>query len=402
MTSPALEPESRRARILVLVAIVLLAVNLRVAVGSLGVLLPAVRQDLAMSTTIAGVLTTLPVLCFAFFGATTNSVVRKVGLHRTAALMLVLITIGLVVRSLVDSQPVFILASAVALAGGAVGNVILPPLAKLHFPRRISTVSALYGASIMAGGSVSSLFSVPFSDAGNGWRTGLAAWAVLAALTLLPWLGLLRHDVKTANEPASRYTVGVIVRSPIAWTMALLFGAQAAQAYAQFGWLSEIYVDAGLSDATAANLMSIIPTIGIPLTLALPYIMEKVGDRPVLPWSFGVCTIVGWLGVMLAPATVPWLWAVLLGLGGAAFTWILAMIGHRSRTPDGTSALSSFVQGLGYVCAAAGPFGTGLLHDLTGSWTPPLIGLCLIAVLIIVLGTLVCRPQKFEDTLRQP
>ena len=402
MSALPFEHESRRARILVLVAIVLLALNLRVAVGSLGVLLSTVRDDIGMSSTIAGILTTLPVLCFAFFGATTNSVVRKVGLHRTAALLLVLIVIGLVVRSVVDSQALFVVASAAALAGGAVGNVVLPPLVKLHFPHKIATVSSLYTAAMMGGAALASALSVPIADVGGGWRVGLFAWAVLALITLLPWLGLLRHDVHVNARQSSKMTLATVRSSPLAWAMALFFATQSAQAYAQFGWLPAIFVDAGLSSSAAALLQSIVPGIGIPLTLMLPYLMRKFGHRPVLPWFFGLVTIAGWTGILLAPTNAPWLWAGLLGLGGGAFSWVLTMLAQRTRTPDGTAALSSFVQGVGYLLAAIGPFGAGFLNDLTGSWAVPLLCLTALALLVIPLGTYISRPRMFEDTLRRP
>src|SRR5699024_8773895 len=166
------------------------------AVGSLGVLLGPVSDALGMSATVGGVLTTLPVLCFAGFGVFTNPIVRALGLHRTAGFAIGLITVGLAARALSDSTWVFVATSALALAGGAVGNVILPPLVKLHFPNRVGTVSALYTASIMAGGSLSAMITVPVANAAGGWRAGLMIWAVTAAATMLPWLGLLRHDVR--------------------------------------------------------------------------------------------------------------------------------------------------------------------------------------------------------------
>ena len=101
-----------------------------------------------------------------------------------------------------------------------------------------------------------------------------------------------------------------------------------------------------------------------------------------------------------ALTAAPWLWAVLLGLGGCAFTWTLTMFGRRTATPEGTAALSGFAQAVGYLVAGLGPFGTGVLHDLTGSWTVPVTVLMLAALLIGVLGTLVNRDRVLEDELR--
>lgn len=391
---------TRGGRWLVAIAIVLLAANLRAAVGSVGVVLESVRADLAMSATVGGLLTTLPVVCFAIFGVGSAGVVRRLGLHLSAAILLTMIAVGLVTRSLVHSSSLFLLCSTIALAGAAVGNVILPPLVKAHFPDRIAFVSSLYGAALMAGASFSSLATVPLSNALGGWRAGLAAWAILAVVALIPWLLMLRGDVHTDPVAHERLPLRQVMHSPLVWAMLLLFAAQSAGAYAQFGWFPEILTDAGISRGYAGALLAIISGVGIPLTLALPWLIRVTGETPYLPWLFGSVTAAGWLGVLLAPASVPWLWAILLGIGGAAFTWTLTMIARRTRTTAGTATLSVATQGLGYLLAGLGPFGVGALHDATGSWTVPLIALIVVAGLVAVFGTIVARPVMLEDTLK--
>ncbi|MCW2770883.1 MAG: transporter [Aeromicrobium sp.] len=386
-------------RSLVGAAIVLLAVNLRIAVGSIGVVLESVRHDLGMSTTVGGILTTLPVVCFAVFGVGSAGAVRRLGLHRAAALVLGMVLTGLATRCVVQDGAMFLLCSVVALAGAAVGNVILPPLVKAHFPDRIPLVSSLYGAALMAGAATASVATVPLSDAFGGWRAGIGLWAIVAGLALVPWLVLLRRDVHAGPATSERLPLRDIARSRVAWAMVLVFTAQSAGAYAQFGWFAEILTDGGVSNGYAGTLLGVISAVGIPLTLALPWLIGLVGDRPYLPWAFSAVTAAGWLGVLLAPSSVPWLWALLLGLGGGAFTWTLTMIARRSRTTAGTAALSVATQGVGYLIAGIGPFGVGALHDVTGSWTVPLVALIVLSAFIAVFGTIVARPVMLEDSL---
>jgi CP family cyanate transporter-like MFS transporter len=401
--NPTAPSPTTGGRILVGVAIVLLALNLRVAVGSLGVVLGSVRDGLGMSTVVAGILTTIPVVCFAVFGVGAHGVVKRLGLHRTAALVLATISVGLALRSVADSTALFIVFTTVALAGAAMGNIILPPLVKLHFPDRVALLSALYGAALMAGATLGSVSTVPLSDALGGWRQGLGLWAALSFAALLPWLAFLRHDVRTDPTGSDRLAASDVIRSPLTWAMLVLFGSQSAQAYAQFGWFPEMLTDAGLSDARAGAMLGLMSGVGIPLTLGLPWLMRLVGDRPVLPVAFAAVTAGGWLGVLLAPTTLTWLWAVLLGLGGGAFTWTLTMIGKRTRTAAGTTTLSVFSQGPGYLIAGIGPLGAGILHDATGAWTSSLVALTVLAAVIAAAGWLVARPVMLEDTLgREP
>ncbi|MEH3033958.1 MAG: MFS transporter [Aeromicrobium erythreum] len=385
-------------RLLVGAAIVLLALNLRAAVGSVGVLLEPIREGLDMSAGFAGVVTTLPVLCFAAFGSTAPRVVARIGLHRTVVVLLGLTAVGLGLRAAANGPVLLAVLTVVALSGAAIGNVVLPPLAKLHFPDRLPLVSALYGAALMAGGALGSVASVPIADAFGTWRAGLGAWALLALVSLLPWLGLLRHDVRSGPSTGT-VAARQLVRSPLAWALALCFGAQSAQAYAQFGWFPAILHDAGLSQGSAGSMQALLTAVGIPTTLALPLLIRWSGRLPLLPWFFALVTSGGWLGVLLAPTAAPWLWAVLLGVGGSAFTWTLAMIGRSARTPGTTAALSGFVQGVGYLVAAVGPFGVGLLHDLTDDWTVPVTVLAVAGLLIGVLGTVVQRGGTVEDQL---
>ena len=276
-----------------------------------------------MSASVAGVLTTLPVLCFAFFGSGSHGVVRAVGLHRTTALLLVGHGHGLALRAVVDSSRPFLLLSVVALAGSAVGNVILPALAKVHFPDQIPMISSLYGAALMTGAALGSVVTVPVADAFGGWRFGLGAWALLAAVTLLPWLRFLGHDLHVDRSP-STLTLRQLARSKVAWATALCFGAQSAQAYAQFGWFPAILHDGGLSSGAAGAMQGLLSAVGIPMTLALPALIAWAGPRPVLPWLFARSSMAGWTGVLVAPRRSP-------GCGRSCSGWAAARSPGRSR-----------------------------------------------------------------------
>jgi CP family cyanate transporter-like MFS transporter len=121
----------------------------------------------------------------------------------------------------------------------------------------------------------------------------------------------------------------------------------------------------------------------------LPALAARRPDqRPYVVVAFAI----GYLGLIEAPGSLPWLWVVLLGLGGGAFPLALTMIGLRARSAEVTARLSGFAQSLGYVGAAGGPVAVGALYDATGGWTMP-IGL-LVALLIpqLVAGWIAATP----------
>ncbi len=390
--------ESRAQRLLVLLGIVVLAFNLRPAAISVGPVLDEIRTGLGMSATTAGVLTTLPVLAFAGFGALAPWLARTAGLHRTTLLSLLAVVAGIAVRSRTDSVGVFLLLSLVALAGMATANVLLPSLVKLHFPHRVGLLTGIYTTSLAIGLTMASVATVPVAEAGGSWRWGLGVWALTAVVAAVPWLGLLRHDT-TPRERPRQVTLGDIARTRLGWEMAAFFGLQSLQAYAIFGWFAQIYRDAGFGPTTAGLLLGVVTAVSIPLSFVLPALTARLTDQRWLMVGLVVCYPIGYVGLIVAPVAGAWLWAVAVGIAASVFPVALTLIGLRARTPAGTAALSGFTQSVGYLISAVGPLGMGVLYDLTGGWTVPLVCLIVLAAGQLVTGLMVARPAYIEDQL---
>jgi CP family cyanate transporter-like MFS transporter len=172
-------------------------------------------------------------------------------------------------------------------------------------------------------------------------------------------------------------------------------------AYVQFGWLPQIYRDAGLSAAYAGALQALLSGITIIGGLVMPTVIAR--SRTLAPHmlAFGALIVVGYLGLLLAPTTLPWLWAVLLGVAGFAFPTCIALITARTRDPAVTARLSGFVQPLGYLLAGLGPFAVGLLHDATGSWDLVLWLLAGSAVPFTWAGLRVAKPVLVDEELAE-
>ncbi|MCX6395568.1 MAG: MFS transporter [Propionibacteriales bacterium] len=393
--------ESRYQRALIGVGIVVLAFNLRPAAVSVGPVLDEISGGLGMHPAETALLTSLPVVCFATVGALAPRIARALGSHRSTLVALLLVVVGLALRVQVDSPTLFLLLSFVALSGMAVSNVLLPSLVKLHFPDRIGLLTAIYSTALAIGLTSASVLTVPFSETGAGpldWRHGLLVWAGTAAVAAVPWIALVRHDRRPESDPGT-ITTGTVARTRLGWTMAAFFGLQALQAYAIFGWLAQVFRDAGSSPHEAGVLLGITTAIGIPLSFVIPGLTVRARDQRWLLTGIMAFYPVGYLGLVVGADTVPWLWAAALGIGTTTFPFILTLISLRARTPVGTAALSGFTQSTGYLIAAAGPFSVGALRDATGSWTVPLLVLLALSVPQYLLGLLASRPAYLEDQL---
>jgi CP family cyanate transporter-like MFS transporter len=351
-----------------------------------------------MNGATAGVLTTLPVLSFALFGALAPWLARVLGLHRITLVALLSVVAGLGLRSRTEQVPLFLLLSLLALAGMATANVLLPSLVKLHFPGRVGLMTSIYTTALAIGLTMASVLTVPLSTALGSWRWGLFAWAVTAAVAALPWIGLVRHDRKPESR-TSGLSLGAVARTRLGWGMALFFGFQSLQAYAVFGWFAQVYRDAGFSPGRAGLLLGVITAMSIPLSFWLPAWAARMHSQTWLIVALVSCYPVGYVGLILAPRAGAYLWAVLVGIGASVFPVVLTMIGLRARTSEGTAALSGFTQSVGYLIAAVGPFGMGVLYDVTGGWTVPLVGLIVLVVPQLAAGLMVSRPSYIEDAI---
>jgi CP family cyanate transporter-like MFS transporter len=390
--------DTRLERALVVCGVVVLAFNLRPAAVSVGPVLAEVTHGLGMGQVEAGVLTALPVVAFGAFGALAPAAARVVGVHKVTLIALLALVSGLVVRALTTSVPVFLVMSVVALAGMAAANVLLPSLVKQHFPDRVGFFTALYTTSLAVGLTSASVLTVPLAEGLGSWRWGLGSWALVAGVAALPWLFLIRHDAAPSSA-RRRIPLSRIARTRLGWGMALAFGLQSAQAYTIFGWFAQVYRDAGFSATTAGLLLGVVTGVSIPLSFWVPVAAGRVQDQTRLMLLLVGCYPVGYLGLVLLPRQGAWLWALLVGVGASVFPVVLTLIGLRSRTADGTAALSGFTQSVGYVIAAAGPFGIGVLYDATGGWTWPLLTLTVISAVTAWLATVVGKPAYIEDEL---
>jgi CP family cyanate transporter-like MFS transporter len=393
------QPSSTTAsRGLVLLGLILLSTNLRPAAVSVGPVLAEVTEGLGMSSAEAGLLTSLPVLAFASFGAVAPWLARTVGVHRTTLLSLVAVVIGLAARATVDHELAFLGLSMLGLAGMATANVLLPSLVKLHFPDRVGPITAVYTTALAIGLTGALTFTVPISEAYGGWRVGLGSWALLALVAALPWVWLVVHD-RRPDEGAHTVRVGDVMRTRLGQSLALLFGFQSMHAYVSFGWFAQLWRDAGFSPTAAGALVGLLAGVSIPLSLWLPTIAGRRTDHRTLLWSVMASYPVAYVGLMVAPTSLAVLWALLVGVGASTFPLVLTLIGLRSRTPAGTAALSGFTQSAGYLLAAGGPFTIGVLYDVTGGWDVPLAVMIALVVPMALLAAYVGRPRFVEDQL---
>jgi CP family cyanate transporter-like MFS transporter len=394
----------KNRRRLALVALLLGAVNMRPAVTSLGPVLAEVRASLGMGAAVAGLLTSVPVACFALVGTVAPRLARRFSAATVVAAGLAASVIGLAARVFTTNTAGFAASTALALAGIALVNVLLPAVVKDRFPDRVGTVTGWYSMALNAGATAAAGVTVPIAGAfGDDWRVGLGTWAMLAALSVPPWVLLSRDGLRTRPAPpletSARSTGapepgGSMARNPVAWALATYFGLQATSAYVMIGWLPQIFRDAGLSAATAGLLFAVTSLLGVPLSIVLSSVAGRLRSQSGIAVGMAVVGLVAYAGLWWAPNGGAWVWAVLFGVANCSFPLALTMIGLRGRDGAAVVRLSAFAQSAGYLLSIPGPVLVGVLYDRTGDWSVPLMFMIMIMVAQMFAGYLAGRDRE--------
>jgi CP family cyanate transporter-like MFS transporter len=391
---------------LLVTGIVLSALNLRPAITSLGALLEEVRDGLGMSGSVAGLLTSVPPLCFAVFGVMAPRLARRFGPGAVVCAGMVAITAGLLIRPYAGSTAGFLAASALALMGIAVSNVLMPVIVKRWFPDRVGSMTGLYSMALALGTAAAAAVTVPMTEAlGGSWQPGLAVWAGLAAVAVLPWIPFVgqrgagpaeasagRQEHARVEAPALRIT-----RSRTAWALAVFFGLQATAAYITMGWMAQIFRDAGVPASTAGLLLAVTMVMGVPLAFVIPRVATRLPHQGPIVIALGACGLAGYAGLYLAPAAGAWVWALLLGIANCAFPLALTMVGMRARSGAGVAQLSAFAQSTGYLISIPGPLLVGVLYQHSGGWGLPIALMAALMVPQMAVGVLAGRNRTVED-----
>ncbi len=205
-------------------------------------------------------------------------------------------------------------------------------------------------------------------------------------------------DAAAGAEPAKLW---VMFRSKKACALALFFGLQSLHAFVQMGWLAQIFRDYGVSQNYAGMLAGLMQLLSIPGAMLAPALLGKVKNPRLLVAGTAAIAAPAYLGMLLAPASVPWLWVILFALANTTFPMALTLIGWSGRSGDTTALLSSFVQSFGFLIASLGPLLVGILLQATTGWTVPLIFCLVLVIPFAIAGDIAAAPGYVDDQLKR-
>jgi CP family cyanate transporter-like MFS transporter len=374
--------------------LVLVALCLRAPFAAVGPLLGELGDELGLSTGALAVVTALPLVCFGLVSPFAPALATRFGVHGAVLVGVVLIAAGILLRA-AGAPGLF--AGTVVLSGGiAVGNVLLPAVARAEYGARAAVVLGLITAAMSGSAAVGAGLARPMSAATGGATAGLLLWGalVLAAVLATAVLARARRGAPRPDDPPSGARTAIL-RDRVALAVTLYFGFQSLSFYAMLTWLADVLeAESGVSSVAAGGLLAVATGLAVPLALVVPGLAGRRPGQQAWVLAGALPAMAAIVGLLVAPEASPLLWATLYGFGsGIAFPLSMMLIVARSRDVAQTGRLSATAQSMGYLLAATGPLGVGLLHDLTGAWGPGL-GLMLTAVVLqLVVGLAAARPR---------
>ncbi|WP_334072122.1 MULTISPECIES: MFS transporter [Paenibacillus] len=375
---------------LAVAAILLTAATLRSPITGVGPLIGEIQRATGLSHTLSGMLTTLPLLAFAVFALAAPRLAARWGSESTLLVCMVIMTGGILLRSL-PSVPALFGGTALVGSAIAVANVLVPGVIKRDFPLRIGLMTSLYTSFMNMWSAISSGVSMPLARTFLGWRGALGFWILLSAATALVWIPLVRRyaaNRKSTGAPAGPYRKsGAVWRSRVAWQVTLFMGLQSVMFYIGISWLPEILHERGMSMEQAGWMLSIMQLLSMVGSFTMPLIAARTQSQKWLAAASSALFLAGFAGVWLGPASLAMLFIMLIGLGcGTTFSLVIMFFGLRAHSADQAAELSGMAQSIGYLLAAVGPTLFGFLHDQSGGWTVPLATITALSLLTIVMG----------------
>lgn len=371
--------DSRPSKTLTAALALLIGINLRPIMASIGPLLGILQKDLALTSTQASLLTTLPVMMMGVFALAGPWLQRQVGENKGVAIGILLIAVASGLRSCIDHSSSLIATAALGGIGIAITQALMPAYLKRMYPESAGTLMGLFTTGIMAGAAFASAASAPGAYH-VGWRLALGVPAIPAMITLALWV-LLAND-----KPAQCIPVALPAGNGRAWLLMTFFGIGTGAYTLVLAWLPPYYIELGWPAANAGYLLGALTLTEVVAGLMVSSLIHRFPDRRA-PLTLVILLVILGLGCLIgAPRELAIPATILLGLGiGALFPLSLIITLDHAKSPGEAGSLLAFVQGGGYLIAGTMPFFAGVLRDematLRLAWAGMAIG---VAVLLIL------------------
>ena len=395
MTSAASRDGLPVGRLIRLMFVLWLAgVAMRMTILAMPPVIPQVHDELHMSETQVGLLIGLPLMLFAIAAVPGSLLIARIGSSLAVIIGMVIAALASGARAAAVDVATLYAASIATGFGVAIMQPAMPTLVRAWLPRHIALGTIAYTSGMLMGSMFSTVFTIPvvLPLLGGSWRRDLVFWAVLALL-IPPVFAVLSPKAGQPNAGAS--AIGgrwwPDWKNPVVWLLGLTFGSNNSAFFSTNAFLGDFLSSQGKPELLGAALGWLNGAqIITPIILLL---MADRMQRKAWPFLiFGPLLLLSFLGLMFVPST---LW-IIINSAMVGFTTAITLIATLGlppvlAAPADVPRTAAGMFTVSYTIAIIIPTISGALWDATGvPWTA-FVPLCVCAVVLTVLGTVVAR-----------
>lgn len=395
MSESQIKNSKKTTNYLLIAGIIFIALNLRPALASVGPLIEDIRDSTGLSNTLLGLLTTLPLIAFGVVSTLTPLFTKRFGIGGTLLGAMILLTIGIVLRS-IEWIPALYLGTFLLGIAIALGNVLLPSLTKRNFSENSGFITSMYSSIMSVGAALAAGLSVPLADNLNlGWRGSLVVWSLLSFIAIFIWMPQVGKLKKSTSNRSFAVAMKKMVKSKLAWKIALFMGLQSMVFYTILAWLPVILQSRGYDAAFAGWMLSLSQATGIIGSLVIPYLAGKQKNQRGIVVVLVLLELISLTGLLFPEFGMVALWVSILGIAlGGTFGLALLFLVLRSHDTESATELSGMAQSVGYLVAATGPMLFGAIFDITGNWDYAIMVLFGISFIKLYMGLGAGKAEK--------
>ena len=375
--------------ILIILGVIFLSLILRTPITSVGAILGPLKSILDINNTVAGFITTIPLIAFAIFSPMVAKISNKVGLEKTLLLAAIIISIGLGLRFHINTY-VFFITTFIIGVGITIGNVLLPGLVKKYYPEKLGLMTGFYAVIMNIGAAVAAGISYPILSSnigGEKFSTGLAVniWIIIAVINIFVYTAMSKNSSVSEIKDEHEKVHGYFKYSKM-WTIMLSMGLQSALFYCSVSWFAEIMISKDFSPETAGLLLSISQFAQFPSTFIVPIIADKLNNKIIIPVVITVGYLVSLVGMLYTSGNFILMltFIIIFALaGGGSFSYVMYLFSVKSRNENEAADISGLAQSGGYLLAAIFPPLLGYIRDIS-DWNKALYVLILTAATLLI------------------
>ncbi|WP_417361994.1 CynX/NimT family MFS transporter [Galbibacter sp.] len=360
--------------VLLLLGVIFMASNLRAPLTAVGPVIDEISRDLNLSNAAAGLITTIPLMAFALLSGIIPRISKKYGMELVLLFSLILLSIGLVFRSMENIVTLFLGAGFVGAAITA-GNVLMPAFIKNKFPKHLGSMMGVYSVMMNLTAALAAGFSITLGKVtGLGWKGSIGIWVILSLITIPIWLPQVRSRAKGITKDRKDLIINEgktnIYKSRLAWAITIFMGVQSLMYYSLAAWLPKIMQTWGMSEESSGWVLSYVHFAQLPMALCGAIIAGRMKNQQILSGIIGLLYAIGIIGIIIFKTEYIWIWCILIGLAsGFAYSLSMIFLILRTRNTSQATEMSGMAQGFGYLIAACGPPLFGVSFDISNSWT---------------------------------